>query len=360
MAKLLKNLYDENYIKVLTEYISLNYPNFNTHNFINKVFDSFWHNKELKQRMRHISTTLYDFLEHDYDKAIDILKLTFNKMNHKYMLENMIFQDFVEVYGLNHFKKSMEALECFTINSSSEFAIRVFILKYPDETMKQMELWAKSENEHIRRLSCEGCRPRLPWAIALREFKKNPQKILNILDILKNDKSKYVRKSVANNINDISKDNPKIVKEIVKKWIGVSKDLDSILKHGCRTLLKQGDRDILEIFGFEEDKNRYIDNFTLNNKIKMGDKLEFSFFLNSTQNLGKIRVEYAIRFLRQNNKLNTKVFKITEKTFNQKSCEISKHYSFKPISTRKYYKGKHRLAIIINGAILDEKEFVLI
>lgn len=359
MAKLLKDLYNKNYIEVLTHNISLNYPNFDTHSFTNKIFDSLWQNKELKQRMRHISTNLYEFLPQNYDKTIDILKLTFEKMNHKYMLENIIFQDFVEVYGLDYFEKSMDALQCFTINSSSEFAIRQFILKYPNETMTQMQEWAKSTNEHIRRLACEGCRPRLPWAIALVDFKKDPEKILKIIEILKNDKSKYVRKSVANNINDISKDNPKIIKEIAKKCIGNSDNLDSIIKHGCRTLLKQGDKDILEIFGFKADKNINISNFILNKKVKMGDKLEFSFLLNSTQNLQKLRVEYAITFARQNNKFNTKVFKITEKFFNQKSCEISKHYSFKTISTRKYYEGKHKLAIIVNGVVLEEKEFIL-
>ena len=116
----------------------------------------------------------------------------------------MIFQDFVEVYGLDDFENSMRALEVFTINSSSEFAIRQFIVKYPQNTMKQMKIWALSENEHIRRLATEGCRSRLPWAIALREFKENPKKVIEVLEILKDDVSEYVRKSVSNNINDIS------------------------------------------------------------------------------------------------------------------------------------------------------------
>ncbi len=359
MTKLLKNLYNENYIQVLTDNITLNYSDFNTANFTDKIFDNLWQNRELKQRMRHISNTLCDFLPQEYDKSIDILKLSFLKMNDKYMLENMIFQDFVEVYGIEYFEKSMDALECFTINSSSEFAIRQFILKYPDKTMLQMELWSKSTNEHIRRLASEGCRPRLPWAIALHSFKENPKKVLEILNILKNDKSKYVRKSVANNLNDISKDNPQIVKSFTKKNIGTNDNLDWILKHGCRTLLKDGDIDTLEIFGFIQNKDIQINNFTLNKNIKMGEKLEFSFTLDSVQNLGKLRLEYAITFARQNSKFNTKVFKISEGIYNQNNYKISKYYSFKPISTRKYYKGKHKLGIIVNGMILDEKEFTL-
>jgi len=359
MAKLLKHLYNETYIQVLTNNITLNYPDFDAIDFTNKIFDNSWESKELKQRMRHISNTLYQFLPKNYNESINILESTFVKMNHKYTLENIIFQDFVEVHGIGCFEKSMEALECFTINSSSEFAIRQFILQHFDKTMAQMKIWAKSNNEHIRRLASEGCRPRLPWAIALPIFKENPQKVLEIIDILKNDESKYVRKSVANNINDISKDNPQIVKKMVKKWIGKNDNLDWIIKHGSRTLLKNGDKDILELFGFVENKNISIDSFTLNEDIKLGDNLEFSCIFNSPYNLGKLRIEYSITFVRQNNKFNTKIFKISEGIYNQKSYKISKHYSFKPISTRKYYQGKHILAIIINGIVLGEREFHL-
>lgn len=360
MAKLLKNLYDENYINILSNNIINNYANFDKNSFIASVFDENWCKKELKQRMRHISKTLHRFLPSRYEESISILKNTFFLMNTQYSLENMIFQDFVEVYGLEYFKTSMDALESFTINSSSEFAIRQFILRYPDETIGKMELWARDNNEHIRRLSCEGCRPRLPWAVALPKYKENPEDILDILEILKDDESLYVRKSVANNLNDISKDNPQILKDITKKWIGANQNRDWILKHGCRTLLKNGDKDILEIFGFKAHKDILIDDFVLDNKVKMGEKLQFSFRVVSTENLGKLRVEYAIYFLRQNNKYSKKVFKISEGIYHQKSKNISKYYSFKPISTRKYYTGVHKLAIIVNGISLEEKEFTII
>jgi len=360
MAKLLKDLYDENYINILSNNIINNYADFNENNFIASLFDNEWQNRELKQRMRHISNTLYAFLPDRYEESILIMKNTFLQMNTQYSLENMIFQDFVEVYGLEDFQISMDALECFTINSSSEFAIRQFILKYPIETMKRMKLWARDKNEHIRRLASEGCRPRLPWAIALSKFKQDPKEILNILEILKDDESLYVRKSVANNLNDISKDNPQILKDITKKWIGVNKNRDWILKHGCRTLLKNGDKEILKIFGFKQNHNIFIDNFILTKNIKIGEKMEFSFVVKSCENLGKLRIEYSIEFVRQNNKYTKKVFKISEGVYNKKSKKISKYYSFKPISTRKYYKGLHQLNIIINGIILDSKKFTLL
>ncbi len=359
MAKLLKNLYDENYINILSDNIKLNFISFEKNNFINSIFDNNWDKKELKQRMRYISNMLHEFLPKNYKESIEILKNTFIKMNNKYSLENMIFQDFVEVYGLEYFDVSLEALECFTINSSSEFAIRQFILKYPNETISKMKLWVKSNNEHIRRLSSEGCRPRLPWAISLPYYKQNPTDILPILEILKDDESLYVRKSVANNLNDITKDNPKIVKDIANKWIGINQNRDWILKHGCRTLLKNGDTDILALFGFKYRDDITLNNFNLTKKVKMGEDLKFSFVLQSNINLGKLRIEYSIEFVRQNKKYSIKVFKISEGIYNIKSKDISKTYSFKPISTRKYYNGIHKLNIIINGIIIKTKEFIL-
>lgn len=140
MAKLLKELYNKNYIDTLSTSISLHYPLFKANDFINMVFDNEWESRELKQRMRHISTSLYSFLPQDYKQSIDILKLAFLEMNSEYMLENMIFQDFVEVFGMDDFQISIKALESFTVGSSSEFAIRQFILKYPKETMARMKI----------------------------------------------------------------------------------------------------------------------------------------------------------------------------------------------------------------------------
>jgi len=355
MAALLKELYNLEYITTLSDALHIDAEAFQA-----KVFDREWNQRELKQRMRHIATVLYSFLPSDYSQAISILKNAFSKLKHSYALQNMIFQDFVEVYGLNDFEISMDALKEFTKGSSSEFAIRQFILKYPQATMAQMQIWAKSDNHHVRRLASEGCRPRLPWAIALHQFKENPHEILLILEMLKDDSSSYVRKSVANNINDISKDNPLIVKELTKSWIGRDKNRDALLKHGCRTLLKSSDREILNLFGFNEPDRVQLENFQISPSVKMGEELAFSFSLNSEKSLGKIRVEYAIDFLRQNEKYNSKVFKISEGVFNQNEKFISKKYSFKPITTRVYYKGHHKLSIIINGVKFTQKTFQLV
>jgi|LGOV01.1.fsa_nt_gb 3-methyladenine DNA glycosylase AlkC len=354
MAELFKDVYNKKYIDLLcNELLHVDKKEFTC-----RVFDELWESRELKERMRHISTVLGEFLPSDYVEAINILKIVFLKLPENMGLEKMVFQDFVEVYGMDNFEKSMEALECFTKDSSSEFAVRRFIVKYPKETMSQMIVWASSNDIHVRRLASEGSRPRLPWAIALPKFKSNPKEVLEILEILKDDESEYVRRSVANNLNDISKDNPDVVKEITKNWIGQNQNRDKLLKHGCRTLLKASDRDTLGMFGFKKVQDIKVEDFTITKEVEFEKELLFGFTLNSRTNLGKLRIEYALHFVRQNNKYSKKVFKISEGFYNQISKKVQKLYSFKPISTRRYYNGLHKVEIIVNGEVLHEDEFI--
>ncbi len=359
MANLLKDIYTQDYICNLSLQLQEEYKEFNHHNFTSDVFSQDWENKELKQRMRHIAITIYKYLPFDYNIQLQILQLV---SKHFIGMQAMYFQDFVEIYGVRYkyWDSSITALNHFTKYSSSEFAIRQFIIKDEKKAMQQMIKWAKSNNLHLRRLASEGCRPRLPWAISLSNFKQNPEKILEILEILKEDKEKYVQKSVANNINDISKDNPNIVIQLFKKWYGKNTDTNWILKHGCRTLLKNGNKEILELFGYKKPTNINITNFILNTNVTFNDGLEFSFTISSDKLFPKLRLEYQIDFVRQNNKISKKVFKISELTNFIGAKQINKRYSFKPISTRKYYKGKHQLYIIINGVICTKNSFNLI
>lgn len=356
MAEQLKNIYTHEYISNLANKIKLNYKDFEKESFFNSIFDKLWDGLELKQRMRHIAICLNQYLPISYENQLEVLKEVSKDFS---SYEAMFFQDFVEVYGLEDFENSMKALEIFTIDSSSEFAIRQFIIKYEDKTMSQMKLWAKSKNEHIRRLSCEGCRPRLPWAIALPKFKQNPSKVLEIIELLKYDKSKYVQKSVANNLNDISKDNSHLVIDFVKKNLGVSKELDWICKHASRTLLKKSNEEILELFNLGTSNHVDITNFDYDKKVKLNGILNFSFELVSQEVLGNLRIEYEIDYLKSNGTHNKKRFMISQNYIDSKSKTFLKKQQFKNLTTRKHYLGKHYLSIIINGKEFIKKEFIL-
>lgn len=343
----LKNMYNEAFIDKISTLISEVYAEFNYENFKKSVFNDNYNNLELKERMRHISTTLGKYLPSDYAEALKILmQLNINDTDFTYI----IFSDFVEVYGLDNYQLSIPALEHFTKWCSSEFAVRPFIIKYEDQMMAQMLEWTKSENTHVRRLASEGCRPRLPWAIALPKFKKDPSKILPILEALKNDKEEYVRKSVANNLNDISKDNPEIAGSLISTWYGHNKNLDRIVKHGSRTLLKAGNTDIMKIFAYHNPDCIEITNVHFNNEVPFSGELEFSFdIISNDGNIGKLRIEYIIEYVRLKGKSSKKVFKIAEGDYPVTMKSVKKLHSFKPVTTRKYYPGTHGFYIIING-----------
>jgi len=358
MAEPLKNMYSKNYLNKFADVFTKEYPEFNKKRFLNSVFDKEWEHRELKQRMRHIAVCLNKELPDDYNAAIEVMKRTV--VNFRGFL-SMVFPDYVEVYGLNNYKASIAALELFTQYGSSEFAIRHFIVRYPEKIMPQILKWAKHKNHHVRRLASEGSRPRLPWAIGLSEFKKNPAKVLKVLEILKDDSSEYVRKSVANNLNDISKDNPEIVLNIAKKWYGKNSETDWILKHGMRGLLKKGNSEALKLFGFATAKGLSINILKIDpNKVKLGEKIIFSFNMTS-EKTQKVRIEYTIDFLTYSGKISKKIFKISEGLYEKnRTYEFKKSHSFKDLTVRKHFKGEHTLAIVINGENLSYKKFEVV
>ena len=357
MPDALKQVFNHTMVSNLANKLEQQGAEFDRAAFLRYAIDDQWEQRELKSRMRHISLSMGRFLPQDYAKALDILQAV---SVHFSDLPHMVFPDFVEYYGINHFDLSMRALALFTQNSSSEFAVRPFIVQYPQKTMTQMRCWATDSNEHLRRLASEGCRPRLPWAMALPAFKRDPRPVMDILTLLLNDQSEYVRRSVANNLNDISKDNPQVLIELLHLRLGESFNTDWILKHASRSLLKSGSTEVLQVFGYRSPDHIKLQQFTVDKSLSLGDAVNFSFSLSSgNKALGKIRLEYAIDFLLKNGKHGRKVFKISEFTGEVPRRQFSKKHSFKPITTRTYNPGKHHLSIIVNGTVLGTKPFIL-
>jgi len=362
MAEPLKNLYNDEFFEALCESIHAEYASFDRLKFTDLIFDSEWVNRELKARMTHIAEVLKLCLPSDYSEALEILKPVSEKSSG---FEHMFCPAFVELYGIDSpgtavYESSINALEHFTRFSSSEFAVRPFLKLYPKEMMQQMMTWASSSNEHVRRLSSEGCRPRLPWAMALPAFKKDPSSVLSVLEKLKDDSSEYVRKSVANNLNDIAKDHPDEVVRIARSWFGENLNRDKLVKHACRTLLKQGNAELMMLFGFSDPSHVELENLVIQDTTRIGESLRFSFQLKTAQqSLGKVRLEYAVDFMKSRGKTARKVFSISESENTQASKEVTKHHSFKLISTRKYYPGLHGLAIIVNGVEIANGSFNL-
>lgn len=363
---LLKDLYSTEFFGHLATVLHTTVPDFNKKQFLRLVFDEQWEARELKARMRHISTVLHRFMPQDFSAAAALIENIAAAIPASPIatasLECMFLPDYIEQYGLAYFDESVKAMEQTTSLSSCEFAIRPFILQYGHRMMTQMKLWSLHRNHHLRRLASEGCRPRLPWAIALPPFKKDPAPILPILENLKSDPSEYVRRSVANNLNDIARDNPQVVLEIAHKWKGNGRDTDAIIKHGCRNLLKQGHPAILEYYGLHTDQLT-LQHLQLHTpKVNTGKDLSFTFSIASDSGKNAVvRLEYAVHFLRQNGTHSKKVFKISEKQLAAGgTVTINRKHSFRSITTRKYYPGSHRVSVIVNGKELGILSFELV
>lgn len=245
----LKYYYGKNLAQLLSNKISDTYPVFQKQKFIN-IIDNKSKDLELKDRVEVITDTLYEFLPKDYKVAVSIMMDILGPPNQN---ETGMFREgywimpiafFVEKYGIDDFNTSMNAIYQITQRNTGEYAVRPFIIKYPKKMLDLMLRWSLSKNVHVRRLSSEGLRPRLPWAKKLDQFILDPKPILPIIENLKQDESLFVKKSVANNLNDILKDNYRIAIDVLKKW-SESDNINTqwIIKHALRNELKKGNPD---------------------------------------------------------------------------------------------------------------------
>lgn len=365
MAEALKDVYRLEFLQSLARKIKTVWREFQEEAFVGDAMGDDWESLELKQRMRRITLALGHRLPPRYEEALDIL-LTAQEgcVGFPYL----IFPDFVEVYGQadEHWDISIKALEVFTKGSSAEFAVRPFILRDPERMMRQMQLWSMHENEHVRRLASEGCRPRLPWAAALPMFKKDPAPIFPVLEPLKEDPSLYVRKSVANNLNDIAKDHPSLVLETARRWKGRHPHTDWIVRRGCRTLIRNAVPEALALFGYAE--NGAGDDLVSGGWIQVDKsavpiggttKLAYEVRIREGEP-ATVRIEYAIDFVKSQGRVSRKKFLLSDKTVSGgANVTGERNHSWSDLSTRRHYPGLHRVALLVNGREVAHAELEL-
>lgn len=361
MSFLLKDIYSKKFYDTLSEVLILSIPSFDKNKFLTQIFVPEFKNFELKERMLHTAKVLHNFLPIEFNEASKLLITLVKNLHNAGIKENsiefMFLPEYISHYGLDDYKSSVRAIEFITQFTSCEFAVRPFIIKYGDKMIAQMLKWSRHPSHKVRRLSTEGIRPRLPWAMALPKLKQDPSPILPILENLYQDEFETVRRSVANNLNDISKDNPNVTLNILKEWKGT----DALIKHASRTLLKKGNPEILRFYGLSGSSVDVMKFKLLTPVVKMRESLDFRFEL---RNLEKkkitARIEYKIFFLLNNGTLSGKVFKISERELQPgKKLTISKRHVFREITTRKYYNGEHKVAIITNGKMSKPLSFQL-
>ncbi|MFN8344925.1 MAG: DNA alkylation repair protein [Spirosomataceae bacterium] len=357
----LKHIYSPAFYNRLSDVLAVTLPSFDKQDFMAQILTEEFDGMELKERMRHTTQVLHRFLPGDFSEAVALIEKIITQFRQENVGEDSLgfifFPDYIEVYGLDDFDTSVKALEFVTQFITCEFAVRPFLLNYGDKMMNQMLTWSRHQSPKVRRLASEGSRPRLPWAMAVPALKKNPTPIVTILENLKNDPSESVRRSVANNLNDISKEHPDLVLQLTKAWKGQTKEIDAVVRHGCRMLLKQGHSEVLALYSLVS-KHIHLSEFALlTPTVKVGESLAFSFWVhNGNSGRQKVRLEYAVYYKRQNGQLSKKVFKISEREYEaNEQVKILRKQRFIPITTRRFYVGTQQLSVIING---EEKQIV--
>jgi len=357
MVAPLKELYSPEFVSRLGAALAARHGAFSASRFRKTVFDASWEQRELKARMRHINLCMQRELAMPYVEALNVLVDVAPQFG---SLPAMVFPDYVETHGLEHWQPSMRALACFTRYSSSEFAVRPFLLRDAPRMLKQMLAWSRDDDEHLRRLASEGSRPRLPWAMALPEFKRDPAPVLPLLDQLRADPSPYVRRSVANHLNDIAKDHPDITLEWARRWRDSHPHTDWIIKHGCRSLLKRAHPRALDLFAYARAAHVGVRRLQLESaELCIGDDLNFEVQLSGQPRLGRLRIEYGIDFVKANGRHARKIFKLAEGEYGESARSFRKRHSLRQMTTRRHFAGRHRLAIIVNGETLKERVFTL-
>ncbi|MBK1877751.1 DNA alkylation repair protein [Pelagicoccus mobilis] len=362
-----KNFINAEVVRTLSKLIQEAYPEF-AHKRFERNCIATLDELELKERAIHIGEELWEELPDNPTEAIDIIRQAIQPiptLKEDDSFDGWMFMAInalLSAHGLEAFDASLKLLPEVTKRFTAEFGIRVFLISKPKKMLPALKRWAKDSDPHLRRLVSEGTRSRLPWGEQIPAFIEDPTPILPLLELLKDDPSEYVRRSVANNLNDISKDNPELMLDVVENWLQApSKDRIRLVKHACRSLIKQGHPRCLKLLGYGKPKLS-VEAFQVTpNKITLGEKLALSLVLQSKSSKTQdLIVDYKFHLVKANGQTAPKVFKGNNLSLPAKATKtIKKRFHLKPISTRKYYTGENTIELLINGQSLAKIPFSL-
>lgn len=359
---LLRDLFNPSSVRAIADAIGSVDSTFEPDRFMEAVFDSDWHGLQLKQRMRHVSTTLHELIAGSYpDQLRILLEATPHIAGAGFAAIAM--SDFVEVYGHGDFDVSMQALEVFTTLESAEFGVRPFLLSDPARTIAQLRRWAVHPDAKVRRLASEGSRPRLPWGMALKMLQADPQPIIPILEALRHDPSEDVRRSVANNLNDIAKDHPDLVVALLKTWQDDRPETAALTRHALRTLLKRAHPGALELLGYQRNAALTVTHTGIKpSRIKVGSTTDLVFTLTSTSDRPQsVLVDAVVYYHKANGSLSPKVFRIKDTNLEpHQTLAVTHKIDLQPKRTRRIYPGPHAVEVQINGRRYSRTKFEVV
>lgn len=368
MAEPFKNELGEKRIKVIALHLSKQDKKFDQSKFLKHALKDI-DDLSLMERNRQIVEAFKECLPDDFVKAKKILVNALapvDRQTDEHGIHSWLavpVSEFLGRYGLDHLNAAMDGLAKATPLFSSEWGIRHLIDHDQSSAMKQLHTWLDHKDEHVRRLVSEGSRPRLPWGFQLKSFIENPEITFPLLEALRDDSSDYVRLSVSNHLNDISKDHPGFLQKKLVKWLDPKdKNRQKLIKHACRTLIKQGHEPTLNMLGFNPLSIEKVALSLDSSNINYGESLKFNLDISAgALNSGAdIIIDYAIHFKKSNGSNVAKVFKWKIGELNKNGVfKGKKSHAIKPITTRKYYNGEQYLEILLNGKSIAKKSFSL-
>ncbi|HYW58142.1 MAG TPA: DNA alkylation repair protein [Polaromonas sp.] len=358
MAEPLVNQYGPDVPQAIARMIAAVHPAFDSKTFMRDALQGY-EALALMPRGKHIAQTLHKHLPSDYPKAVDVLLASLDQPHGRpaglsmasflYLPHTM----FVAQFGLDHFEDSMRAQHALTQRFTAEFSIRAFLQKHEAATLARFKQWATDPSPHVRRLVSEGSRPRLPWASRLPAFQKNPGPVLALLELLKDDPELYVRRSVANNLNDIGKDHPEVLATTARQWLkGAGPERRWIVQHALRSAVKRGEAGALEVLGFGKSAEVEVANARIAPKrVVMGEKVSIAFDVSNTSNKAQqVLVDFCIHYVKASGKTSAKVFKLKVLDLGPKqTVRLGKTVSTAEMTTRKHHAGVHRVDVLLNG-----------
>jgi 3-methyladenine DNA glycosylase AlkC len=260
---------------------------------------------------------------------------------------------FVAANGLENFESAMAFQYELTQRFTAEFCIRPFLERWPEATLARLRLWTNDPSEHVRRLVSEGTRPRLPWAGRLREFQKNPGPVLDLLERLKDDSSLYVRRSVANNLNDIGKDHPEVLIATARRWlVDATESRRWIIRRALRSLIKEGNPAAMALMGCRPSPTLRIEEASVTpSRVDRGGSVSLKFRVSNTgSRRAKVIIDFRVHYVKANGKTSPKVFKLsTVHIPAQSGLSLSKDFSLKDLTTRRHHPGEHHIEALLNG-----------
>lgn len=327
---------------------------------------------ELLHRGKHIAAALAKHLPPSYPDAIEILirslgpehasdELIGVGMAPFFYLPHVLF---VAERGLGHFDLSMRAQYELTKRFSAEGSIRPFVAQEPERTLRVLRKWARDENAHVRRLVSEGTRLRLPWAMRVPWLDQHPERVVALLELLKDDPTTLVRRSVANNLNDLGKVHPKLLVDTCARWLEEpSTERAKLVEHALRSAVKRGEASALALLGFGKKPSVALDRIQFRpRRVKIGEMLEVTVTLRSTAR-GKqdLLIDLAVHFVKASGKASAKVFKWQRVTLRpREKLELSTRVSLAVHSTRKPHPGRHAVFVHVNGTPLPAGAFEVV